>query len=164
VDIEGIVKDFGITPKLRRVRKCIDGQWPIDPYFIFIQESYAAHPALYRSDLAGDFCRILLAYDVSVSGKIPNNLPHRTLATDEYLVINRDAQYLAGAILFPTDLFVQKWKECLANAPEKGSREELVHYCTGILESTFCSHENHITCRATDLELMTGEELRKYFT
>lgn len=166
VDIEGIVKDFGITPKLREnLRKCVKGRWPIDPRFIYIEKSHAPHLALYRSHLAGDFCHILLGYDLLTCEEIPKKLPRRNLTRDEYLAINRDAQYLACAILLPKDLFIQKWKECVENAPEseKINREKLVLYCTGILISTFCSNENRITYRAIHLKLMTGEELLEFF-
>jgi len=165
VDIEGIVKDFGITPQLRRgFRKCVNGRWPIDPRFIFIEESHAKHPALYRSHLAGDFCHILLGYDLLASGETPEKLQQQTLATNEYLKINKDAQYLAGAILFPKDIFLQKWKECLEGAPEKSNREELLYYCEEKLETMFCSTRNRILERAIDLNLMTTEELREFFT
>jgi Zn-dependent peptidase ImmA (M78 family) len=166
IDIEAIIEDCAITPIPRRggLHYLVNGYAAKDPRYIVISESYASYPERYRSILAEEFCHIVLEYDLLKTGTLPKDAEPHNLTFEQHQIIERDAQYLARAVLIPADSMVSQWNTHFDNAPEEARQAEdcrLIH-CAESLESVFVVWPLTIAYRARDLKLITDGQCRSY--
>jgi Zn-dependent peptidase ImmA (M78 family) len=85
---------------------------------------------------------------------------------EQHKEIEGDADYLALAVLFPKGLFIERFNKHSANAPNelKAARDKFLIYVASKLESDFQVWPLKVAYRARDLELITDQECRKYFS
>ncbi|HEV2456311.1 MAG TPA: ImmA/IrrE family metallo-endopeptidase, partial [Verrucomicrobiae bacterium] len=160
-------EDCGITVIPRRgLRPLVNGYAPTDPRYIVIEETYASYGPAYRGILAEEFCHILLEYDLLATGKVPDNWQPHNLNFEQHQTIERDAQYLARAILIARDIFAERWKEFFEKAPpaHKATREKNLIFCGESLEAVFRCSPLTIAYRARDVGLISPDECKKCFS
>ncbi len=167
VNIEAIIEDSGITPLPRRggLHKFVNGYLAKDPKFIVVPESYSSYPPRYRTILAEEYSHIVLEYDLLSKG-LPAESEAHCISFDQHQIIERDAQYLARAVLMPEDIFPQLWKQSFDNTPAAKCVVETDHYiyCVDALEQQFEVWPLTIAYRARDLTLITDAQCREHFS
>jgi Zn-dependent peptidase ImmA (M78 family) len=167
VDVEGIAEDCQITilPRRGGLRKYVEGYVPVDPHFIVVAEQLTSYAPRYRPVIAEELCHIILEYDLLSAGAIlPEAEPHK-LTADQHRDIEADARFLALAVLFPAEMFRDRFSHHLQNAPQgMTSHGDRLRYCAQLLETDFHVWDLQAAYRARDLGLITEAECRREFS
>jgi Zn-dependent peptidase ImmA (M78 family) len=169
VDVEGIMEDCGLTLLLRRggLNNFCEGYVAENPHYIILPEAYASYQPRYRPILGEELCHIILEYDILASGgTLPSDAKPNSLTPQQHKDIEGDAHYLSLAILLPKAMFIKKFNAHLENAPAeiKTLRDKHLIHCAEKLEFDFDVWRLKAAYRARDLNLITDEECRKFFS
>ena len=159
-----MLKDF-TEKNLRRHNFC-DGYVAEDPRYIVIPEAYASYQPRYRPILSEELCHAILEYDILGNGCVlpPDAKPH-TLTEQQHIDIEGDAGYLSLAVLFPKNMFIERFKHHLGNMPDASnvSRDKHLTDCAKRMESDFDVWSLKAAYRMRDLKLITDAEFSSYF-
>jgi Zn-dependent peptidase ImmA (M78 family) len=165
VDVEGIVEDCELTilPRQGGLRKHVEGYVATNPHYIVVPEQLTSYAGRYRPVIAEELCHAILEYDfLSKGDKLPADAQPHALTKQQHSDIETDARYLALAILFPKQMFIQRFNQCMtAGSTDKGI---LLRACADKLEHAFHVWSLAVAYRARDLGLITDAECRKHFS
>jgi Zn-dependent peptidase ImmA (M78 family) len=167
VDIEGITEDLGITilPRRGNLLRLVEGYAPRDPRFIVVPEDLASYLPRYRTAIAEELCHIILEYKLLDRPQLPQGFEAHRLTFEQHQAIERDAKYLALAVLLPIRVFTERFKFHQEDRHGRYSdRGNLLRGVADILELEFEVSFLKVAYRARDLHLISADECKSNFS